>query len=400
MGFEYQNGKLFLIQGARKTNLLVLAKQTGRPFYVYDLDGMLSRLKFFKKTVAPAGVHYAVKANHHPEILKAFCKAGVGVDVVSGGEIERAGKAGFLGRDIIFSGVGKTESEIELALKTDILQFNVESVSELKCIARTAQKMGRTARVAFRINPDVDIDTHPYIKTGLRESKFGLDEECMPRLLEVLNKNPVLSFTGLALHIGSQIQDLTPLKTSIQRVKILYQKLIKDYPLSTFDCGGGLGIDYSMQADIKSDHRLIKAYGEYLNVLAKSLGREVRVLTEPGRVITARFACLIGQVQYIKNKLSKNFAVLNTGMHHLMRPCLYEAYHRILPLEKRLGEKKVYDIVGPICESSDLLGRDRVLAGLKEKDFLAVMDAGAYGAVMASSYNAHPFPKELVFTAP
>ena len=392
--FKYRDKRFCVEQGRRCVDLQSLAHKIKDPFYVYDLDALLARLDFFQKSVAPAKVYYAVKANACEGILKALCERGIGVDVVSGGEIQLARRMGFSAKDIIFSGVGKTVGEIELALEEGILQFNVESVSELRRIAKVAESLQQSARVAFRMNPDVDIPSHPYIKTGLREGKFGLDEENLPELREVLQSR-VLQLCGLTLHIGSQLFDLRPLKLAIQRVKRLYEDLSKDFNLSVLDVGGGLGLDY--RGDIEGDEVLIKEYGFMLKDLMKGFSGQVFV--EPGRIITGRFGCLVGEVQYIKRGVCKNFVVLNTGMHHLIRPCLYQAYHRILPLEDRGGDSVVYDVVGPICESSDVLGRDRVFSGLREGDFLGVLDAGAYGAVMASYYNAHTLPKEIVLSA-
>ena len=394
MSLEYQKEQLYLVQGEQKHNLLSLACKTDTPFYLYDLTGLLERLRFFKTHTAPAHLHYAMKANSHPEILQAFCKEGVGVDVVSGGEIKLALQAGFKSQDIVFSGVGKTEEEITLALKTGILQFNVESLSELKKIAELATSLNKKARVAFRMNPDIDLNTHPYIKTGLREHKFGMEPEQLPRLKEILKQYPShLKLQGLTLHMGSQIHDLKPLKSGILKIKNLYEEMQKEFDLKTFDVGGGLGIDYRSQ-DRNQDLTLIKEYGSFLKELSKTVNAQI--LTEPGRIIAARFACLIGEVQYIKSNSYKNFAILNTGMHHLIRPCLYQAYHQIVQLEKKSGPGRVYDVVGPICESSDVLGKDRVFSGLEEGDFMAILDAGAYGAVMASGYNAQKPPKELV----
>ena len=392
MPFEYQNNQLYLLQGSKKSNLTKFAQKQGTPFYLYDIRGMVERLKFFQKHSPPGGVHYAMKANAHPEILEAFRQNGAGVDVVSGGEIKLALKQGFKGSQIIFSGVGKTEEEIKLALEQDILQFNVESLSELKRLAKLAKQMNKKARVAFRINPDVEFETHPYIKTGLKEHKFGLEPALLPRLKQVLQANPLLTFYGLTMHIGSQIQDLGALKQACLKIKTLYQQ---EEGLQTLDVGGGLGIDYK-GSDFNHETRRIQEYGLFLKGLAQDT--KARILTEPGRILTAQFGLLVAQVQYIKKTSFKNFAVLDTGMHHLMRPCLYQAYHRIVPLEKRsMGKKLIYDIVGPICESSDILGRDRSLTGLKEGDFVAILDTGAYGASMANQYNAHNLPTELAF---
>lgn len=395
MSYEYYKKHLHLVQNTKKHNLFSLVQKSGTPAYVYDLTGLLERLKFFKKNTAPAHIHYAMKANSNFEILKVFQEEGVGVDVVSGGEIEIALKAGFQGQDIVFSGVGKTEEEIKLALKTDILQFNVESEGELKRIAKISASMNKKAKVAFRMNPDIDLNTHPYIKTGLREHKFGFELEQIPKLKEIVRQeSSYLSLCGLTLHIGSQIQDLMALKAGILKIKSLYEELQKEFDLQTFDVGGGLGIDYKSQ-DWSKDLDLIKEYGLFLKNLSKTL--KAQILTEPGRIIVARFGCLIGEIQYIKSNSYKNFVILNTGTHHLIRPCLYQAYHRILPLKMDFSSssQQIYDVVGPICESSDVLGRDRAFSGLREGDFMVILDVGAYGAVMASQYNAQDLPKEL-----
>ncbi len=388
------NGKiLHLIQSKKHVNLLHLAQKTRKAFYVYDLDGLLKRLSFFKKHTRPAHTHYAMKANSHPLLLKAIQKTGVGVDIVSGGELNLALKAGFDVKKVVFSGVGKSSKEIRQAIDAGIFQFNVESFSELKNIAYQAQILNTQAPVALRINPDVDAKTHPYITTGLKKNKFGIDKTHLPEFITFLKQNKKhLKLQGLAMHIGSQIQSLKPLKSALKQMVALYKHL-DTFSLKTLDAGGGLGIDYS-QAPGAKELKLIQEYGSFLNKVSQNL--KVKILTEPGRIITARFACLIGQVQYIKPSISKNFAILNTGMHHFMRPCLYQAYHRILPLHQRKeGPLQTYDVVGPVCESSDVLGFDRKFRGLKEKDFLAVQDTGAYGMVLAHTYNAHPLPQEI-----
>lgn len=398
MGFEYKKNALCLVQGKQSLNLLELAKKLRRPAYVYDLKGLLNRLQLFKKTVAPARIHYALKANPHPVLLKSIAQTGAGVDIVSGGELKLALQAGFLPENIVFSGVGKTEAEITKAIRTCILQINVESLSELKCIARLAKKLRTRVPVAFRINPDVNAKTHPYITTGLKENKFGMDKSLLPDLLNVIGENHrYLKLQGLAMHIGSQMQSLKPFKVALKNMTLLYKTLNKTFPLQTLDVGGGLGLDYTKPPGPK-EIKFIQAYGRILKHQTRDL--KARILTEPGRIITARFGVLIGQVQYLKAGRHKNFAVLNTGMNHLMRPCLYQAYHRILPLENKKGPAQMYDVVGPVCESADTLAFDRSFKGLKEKDFLAVMDTGAYGATMASRYNTHPFPKEIFVHSP
>ena len=393
MLYQYKNNQLYFGEGARKHQLASVIKKSGTPAYVYDLTGLRKRLQFFQKQIAPAHVHYAVKANSHIEILNLLAQKGTGVDVVSGGEIDLALKAGFKGQDMVFSGVGKTKEEIALGLKKNILQFNVESVSELKRIGQISRQKNKKARVAFRVNPDINVETHPYIKTGLREHKFGLSMDQIPLLKEVLKQHsPHLVLQGVAMHIGSQIQDLKALKSAVLKLKTLYESLRSEYPLKTFDVGGGLGIDYKSGAE--ADLPIIKAYGAFLKQISKNLSAQI--LTEPGRILIARFACLTAEVQYIKSNGDKNFVILNTGMHHFMRPCLYQAYHQIWPLQKRAGAKVIYDVAGPVCESADILGKDRVFSDLREGDFLAVLDTGAYGAVLASHYNCFP-PAKMVY---
>ena len=393
---QYKKNQLYFGEGARKYKLASVIKPAGTPVYVYDLHGLQKRLKFFQKQIAPAHVHYAMKANSHPSILKIFAQGSAGVDVVSGGEIQMALKAGFKGQDIVFSGVGKTKEEIALGLNKNILQFNVESVSELKRIGQISREKNKKARVAFRVNPDINVETHPYIKTGLREHKFGLSMEQIPLLKEVLKQHTgYLILQGVAMHIGSQIQNLKALKAATLKLKSLYENLQSEYALKTFDVGGGLGIDYKAKAE--TDLPIIKEYGAFLKQISKKIS--ARILTEPGRILTARFACLTAEVQYIKSNGDKNFVILNTGMHHFMRPCLYQAYHQIWPLQKRVGVKAIYDVAGPVCESADILGTDRVFSNLKEGDFLAILDTGAYGAVLASHYNAFPPAKIICLPA-
>ncbi len=396
MPFEYQNNHLYLVHKEHRLNLLSLAEKLKKPAYVYDLDGLIDRLKFFKKKIQPAHTHYAIKANSHPKILKALCKENIGVDIVSGGELKIVLQAGFRGKDIMFSGVGKTSKEITEALKADILQFNVESISELKQIAKIAKDLCRKAKVAFRINPNIDLDTHSYIKTSLREHKFGMGEESLPELKEIVHQHSSqLLLHGLTMHLGSQIFDLTPIKSGIEKMLSIYEELQKEFDLKTLDIGGGLGINYkSMNYD--GDIKIIEEYGAHLKKICRNF--RGTLLTEPGRIIVGRFACLITQIQYLKSNPHKNFVILDTGMHHLIRPSLYQSYHRILPIVKRAGKEKTYDVVGPICESSDVLGEKRNFGPLREKDFMAILDAGAYGSVMASTYNAMELPEEIIIS--
>ena len=372
--------------------LLSFAKNHPTPFYLYNLLSLKKRLEFFKHHVSPARIFYAMKANGHLEILKLFIQEGL--DVVSGGEIDLAIKAGFKGDQILFSGVGKTKSEIRKALHHRILQFHVESLPELIRIQRIAQSMKTQARIAFRLNPDVEVlDSHPYIQTGLREHKFGIQLSALPELKQILKSSPKeLCLTGLSFHIGSQIKELQAIQKSIDKISQIYVEWQKEFPsLSNFDVGGGLGINYQSMDD-KKESELIIDYGKMLKKLAKTI--KGNLFTEPGRILTARYGCLISQVQYIKKTPTTSFAILDTGMHHLIRPCLYQSPHRIFPLLKRPGKKESYTIVGPICESADTFAKQLSLTQLKAEDYVAILDAGAYAYVMASTYNQHALPKQ------
>lgn len=366
------------------------------PFYLYDLDGMRTRLKTLRAVFPGIEVHYAMKANSAKRVLRTFLSEGSGVDVVSGGEIRRALESGFQGKDIIFSGVGKTRNEIDLALGLEIRQLNVESPAELKRIVEMARAMGKQPRVAFRINPDVDAKTHPYITTGFRENKFGMGEEFIPELKEILREaKGAVKLVGLTMHIGSQLQDVAPIEAAIGKTRAVYDFFLRDgHPLETLDVGGGLGINYKEEHRIPSrDLELLEGYGAMLKRALR--GFTGKVLCEPGRILVGSCGALIGEVQYIKASSDRSFLVLNTGIHHLIRPALYQAFHRILPVEEHSERRKIsYDIVGPICESSDVLGKGREMPEIFAGEFVAIADAGAYGYSMASGYNEHDLPAQ------
>lgn len=400
MPFIYKSDRLHLVSGSSELDLLNLTgSMKGHPFYLYDLDSIVERARFFKNRFQrKAMVHYAMKANSHPHILSALAKEGLGVDVVSGGEIDLALNSGFSADRIVFSGVGKTQAEIEKAIQLNIKQINVESSQELLRIAQVAKAHQKTAPVAFRLNPDVDADTHPYIKTGFRENKFGMEIGQVPKLVGILKKFPQeLELVGLTIHIGSQLADLSSFAEAIDKTLPTYIELIKlGFDLKRFDVGGGLAIDYK-NPDPKMDEKLI---GDFVAIVEKKLPSSVKeIQCEPGRILVAPFGALFGEIQYIKKTSHKNFIILNTGMHHLLRPSLYQAYHRILPLKRHQGEPLAYDVVGPICESADVLGSAREMVNPAPGDWLAITEAGAYGYVMASHYNAQELPKELIFSA-
>lgn len=394
MGLIYQKNQLHFGEN-HLCPILPLAKEREHPFYLYDLDGMRTRVRRLRENFAGIECHYAMKANSADRVLKTFLSENTGVDVVSGGEIERALRVGFHPEKIIFSGVGKTRAELDLAIGLNIRQINVESPEELKRIVEMSKALGKKPRVAFRINPDVDAKTHPYITTGFRENKFGMAESFLPELKSILKNAPV-DFCGLTLHIGSQLQDINPLEDAIRKTLQLFHALkAEGFALETFDVGGGLGIPYNEEHRIPSkDLDLLDGYGKMLQRVLK--GFTGKLLCEPGRIFVGSCGTLVGEVQYVKEATERNFLILNTGIHHLIRPALYQAQHRIMPVQIFPERKnKTYDVVGPICESSDVLGKNRSFQETFSGEYVAIADAGAYGYAMASTYNEHELPEQL-----
>lgn len=390
---EYRNQELHF--GLKQTPILSFLKNYEHPFYLYDLPGIQKRFDILQKSFQKKiSIHYAMKANYNVHILSALAEAHACVDVVSIGEMKAALMAGFRSDQIIFSGVGKTQHEISFAIQNQIRQINVESPSELRRIAKISQDLKKSVEVCFRMNPDVNPETHPYITTGFRENKFGMDESFLPELLEILQQSSWVQLVGLTIHIGSQILDLKVLREAIVKTKPIYLSLKeKGFPLSRFDVGGGLGIDYQHQ-DLPMEHQMMQDYAKIIEAELSDLDCEIQC--EPGRWLVGHFGVLVAQVQYIKKTQYKNFVILDTGMNHLMRPSLYKAYHKIFAVKLRDGEEISYDVVGPICESSDFIGMDRKLSPLQEGDFVLIADAGAYGYAMASEYNLHQLPQELI----
>lgn len=396
MAYRYERGALIAVGTQGTYNLAQIAKDAGGPVYVYNLAHIADRVNFLKsafKKIKPS-IHYAMKANDQQDVLRTLREAGALIDTVSAGEVKIAIKSGFQADQIIFSGVAKSKDEIAYALKTGIKQINVESPSELRRIAQIAKDLKIRASVAFRMNPDVNPQTHPYITTGFRDNKFGMDDSFLPELIEILRSNPEsINLRGLTLHIGSQLLELTSLKEAIEKTKAVFLDLkSKGFTLDRFDVGGGIGINYQTD-DETSERKLLSEYAAMVDSLLSDLG--VEIILEPGRTLVARSGLLIGEVQYIKDTQYKKFAILNTGMNHLLRPALYQAKHRVLPLNWSNSATQTYDIVGPICESADFLAQKVELPELHEGDFIAIADAGAYGRVMASHYNAHDLPKEV-----
>ena len=384
--FCYKEGHLVLEQSSQTIPIQNLAQDIKSPFYLYDLEGIKDWYKLFLNTLPEIEVFFAMKANNNREILKIFQKEGAGVDLSSQREAERAMETGFSPKKTLFSGVGKTKEEISLAIQKGFLQINVESMEELKVISQTAKELKKEAFIGLRINPDMDFESHPHIKTGLKGHKFGFEEKEIPGILDFIRiQDQNLCFQGLSMHIGSQIFDLHPLYKAIKALKQIYENLQKEgHPLKIMDIGGGLGVNYQ-DSDLEGDKKRLLEFGKGLKQLLK--GFSGRVFTEPGRFLVARFGLLCTKVEYIKKAPPKQFAILNSGMNHLLRPALYGEEHRILTFLDLGAPKEFYDVVGPICETGDTFAKNCLLAPLNPGDWLAIADTGAYGHVMSSDYN-------------
>lgn len=362
------------------------------PFYFYDLRLLERTVKEIRRTARDPRfkVHYAIKANANPGILRTIQAAGFGVDCVSGWEIEAAIEAGFCGDRIVFAGVGKSDPEIRSALEADIECFNVESEPELRVISEIAAEMGKTARVAIRVNPNIDAHTHAYITTGLAENKFGINLEQLDSIIGLAKSLPAIDLKGLHFHIGSQITETEPfvmLCETINRLQDEYEQ--KGVKFSLINVGGGLGIDYA-----HPERHPIPDFEAYFTTFHNHLRLrpDQELHFELGRSVVAQCGSLITRVLYIKEGTSKRFAIVDAGMSDLIRPALYSAHHKIENISNPNGELHHYDVVGPICESSDRFGESETLPEVKRGDLLALRSAGAYGEIMASRYNCRPFP--------
>jgi diaminopimelate decarboxylase len=367
-------------------NLLNRFNTLETPFYYYNLDLLQKTLKAIQQA-APAEyhIHYALKANAHPTLLEPIKKGGFGADCVSGNEVKRAIECGFAPKDIVFAGVGKSDKEINYALDHSIFCFNVESIHELQILDQLARNKNTTAHIALRINPNVDAYTHKYITTGLEENKFGINPHEFEQVIAELKQLKNIRFIGLHFHIGSQIQDLKAFKNLCLRVNELNRWFIqKGFTPEHVNLGGGLGVNY-----VEPDTHSIVDFKTYFDVFKQflELQPQQKVHFELGRCIIAQCGNLISRVLYIKKGINTNFAILDAGMTELMRPALYQAYHKIENISRPKGSLMKYDVVGPICESSDCFGKAIVLPETKRGDLIAIRSAGAYGEVMSNHYN-------------
>jgi diaminopimelate decarboxylase len=376
-----------------------LAKKYGTPLYVYSADHIRYRLGLFTEAFAalPHLVCYAVKANSALAILKLFDQRRAGFDIVSGGELERvlAVNKSAAGR-VVFSGVGKTAAEIDLALRTGILLFNVESEGELDLLAERASKRKKRARIALRVNPDVFAETHPYISTGLREHKFGIDIRKARAVYRAAAKQKWIEPAGVSVHIGSQIRSADPFGAAAARVAGLISELRKDgVPIGFLDVGGGLGVEYHGAQPFNPEEKM-RQYATALMQAIKGLDG-ITLLLEPGRFLVAQAGALAARVLYVKKNGKKTFVITDAGMNDLIRPALYQAHHDIVPVAPRKSSRRmVADVVGPVCETGDFFARDRELEAVRPGDLVAILDAGAYGMSLASNYNSRPRPAEVL----
>jgi diaminopimelate decarboxylase len=390
--FEYRSGELY----CEDVPLSKIAAEVGTPFYVYSRGELERAYRAFDAALAgiPHQVHYAVKANSTLGVLAVLVELGAGADIVSAGELFRWQKAGGDPAKVVFSGVGKTEAEIRAAITAGIGTFNIESAEEMGVLARVARSMGKTVDIALRVNPDVDAETHPYISTGLKQNKFGVPMAEARHLLNKARALDGLRVTGVAFHIGSQLTKTSPFADAIARLVQLVQELASDgIKLRHVDIGGGLGIDYGKGETVPSTTE----YGAAVRAaLAPLLELGIELHTEPGRVIVGQAGALVASVVFRKRNEDKHFTIVDAAMNDLMRPSLYGSYHPIQPVVQRERPTVVTDVVGPICETTDFLARDRELPELMPGELLWIGAAGAYSAAMSSTYNTRPRAPEVL----
>ncbi|MGB2579191.1 diaminopimelate decarboxylase [Elusimicrobium simillimum] len=386
--FHHEDG----ILKVEETSVETIAKAVGTPFYAYssavlkknfkDFDTALSK---FKNTIC-----YSIKANNNLAIVKTIAEMGGGADVVSAGEMYVAIKAGIPANKIVFSGLGKTRAELKEAIKNQILQINAESEAEVDTINEIALALGIKANLALRVNPDVDAKTHVKITTGKRENKFGVDWEEAKDLYIKAAKLPGVNVVGIAMHIGSQLLDLDPFRLAFTKMAVMLEELeAEGITLQNLDLGGGLGINYNVE--------LAPTKADYAQVIEETLGKfNKHIIIEPGRAMIGEAGILVTEVIYTKQSGDKHYIIVDAGMNDLMRPAMYDAWHTIVPVHKRGAAPITADIVGPICESSDVFAKDRIIEPVKQDELLAMMSAGAYGSSMSSIYNFRPLVPEIL----
>ena len=398
--FHYRDGELF----CEETAVSEIAGEVGTPFYLYSRKQLEYNYHQIKEALGRTDhlICYALKANANPALLRILAGINCGAEVVSGGELQLAVKSGMDPERIVFSGVGKTDREIEEAIGKHIFSINVESIEELKIVSQLASQLGRKARVAIRVNPDIDANTHPYIATGLRESKFGIDPAHSEEAFQLASSLPAIELKGIHCHIGSMITEIDPFLRAIQSlVKTVENLKTSGIFLSHIDIGGGVGIDYTQIVDTDSKAEtgkpsVVSPKELFSAILPLIRQTGLKLLFEPGRLLVGDTAVLITRVLFKKKSDVKNFTIVDAGMSDLIRPALYDAYHQVITVKHASEATEEASIVGPICESGDFLARDRILPNVKRRDLLAITGTGAYGFVLSSNYNGRPKPPEIL----
>jgi len=383
-----QESSQYFIEGVKLTDI---AQKFGTPAYVYSKKHILDQINFLQNALSEIDhlICFAVKANSNLSILKLFKECGCGFDIVSGGELQRVLTVDSLNSKIVFSGVGKSVSEIEMALNNNILAFNVESEEELFRINDISQRLSKIAKVSIRVNPNVDAKTHPYISTGLKDNKFGIDETSAIKLYKKAAKLDHIKITGIDCHIGSQLTDLSPFEDAFIKLASLIDELESNQiAIEHIDIGGGIGISYNNE-DITPIDFYVQMIKKYL------LKYNKKIILEPGRFLIGKAGLMLTNVEYIKKSEHKNFVLVDAAMNDLMRPSLYNAFHEVINLSNTQDSNDIFDIVGPICETGDFLAKDRNIKA-NQGDILAIMDAGAYGFSMSSNYNSRPRIAEVM----
>ncbi len=386
--FQYQNGQLFC-EGVALSDI---AQQVGTPFFAYSHRALTRQIRAYKEAFSevPHLIAFAVKANANIAVLKLFGNESGGADIVSGGELYRALAAGIDPQKLVFAGVGKTKEEMTAALQAGILMFNIESSQELIALDEAAKTLGVQAPVALRVNPNVNPETHPYISTGLKKSKFGIDIEKAVSEYQLAARLSHIEVVGIHSHIGSQLTQVKPFVDALQLISDMIDRLrAQNLDIRHWDIGGGLGITYDSE-----NPPLPKEMADAILPLLKKSG--CNIILEPGRSLAGNAGVLVTRVIYTKEGEAKSFVVVDAGMNDLIRPSLYQAYHAIRPIVEHSRPEKVVDVVGPICESGDFLAQERALPEMKSGELLAVMSAGAYAFTMSSNYNARPRPAEIL----
>ncbi|WP_022670030.1 diaminopimelate decarboxylase [Hippea alviniae] len=389
MDFHYKDGQLY----AEDVKVKEIVKEVGTPVYIYSKAHFVEQFnKFDKAFKREHTISFAVKANSNLAVINVFAKLGAGADIVSKGELFRALKAGVDAKKIVFSGVAKRDDEIEYAIENDIMMINVESEDELEAVNRVAQKLSKKARISLRVNPDVDPKTHPYISTGLKKNKFGVPHNEAFDLYLKAKELPNIEIYGIQFHIGSQLLDTKPIYDASLKIAELMRALSdKGIEFKVVDVGGGVGIVYNEEEDKEPS---IDDYAKQVEEAFKDFN--IKLVFEPGRFLVGNGGILVSEVIYHKTNGDKKFLIVDAGMNDLLRPSLYNAYHKIAPVEKQNREEIVCDIVGPICETGDFFGRDYKIEDVPNGEYIAVFSAGAYGFTMASNYNSRPRPAEVL----